>query len=117
MKAYSQDLRDRVISLYNTGEFSKRAIAKLLKLAYQTVFEWIKRYKKTGDYKSKQHCQTGRKPRFSDKDSVLKFLADNPDSEGVDIRNALAPSLPMSTFYDTLHRMNITYKKRTKIQG
>jgi hypothetical protein len=78
MKAYSQDLRDRVISLYNTGEFSKRAIAKLLKLAYQTVFEWIKRYKKTGDYKSKQHCQTGRKPRFSDKDSVLKFLADNP---------------------------------------
>jgi transposase len=54
MKAYSQDLRDRVISLYNTGEFSKRAIAKLLKLAYQTVFEWIKRYKKTGDYKSKQ---------------------------------------------------------------
>ena len=37
MKAYSQDLRDRVISLYNTGEFSKRAIAKLLKLAYHTV--------------------------------------------------------------------------------
>ena len=117
MKAYSQDLRDRVIELYKSGEFSKRAIAKLLKLAYQTVFEWIKRYKNTGDYKSRQHCQIGRKARFTDKESVLKFLENNPDSEGVDIRNALASSLPMSTFYDTLHRMNITYKKRTKIQG
>jgi transposase len=116
MKAYSQDLRDRVIELYKSGKFSKRAIAKLLKLAYQTVFEWIKRYKNTGDYKSRQHCQIGRKAKFTDKESVLKFLADNPDSEGIDIRNALVPGLPMSTFYDTLHRMNITYKKRTKIQ-
>jgi isfu1 transposase len=115
MKAYSQDLRDRVISLYKSGEFSKRAIAKLLKLAYQTVFEWIKRYKQTGDYKSRQHCQVGRKPRFIDKESVLKFLIDNPDSDGVDIRDSLAAELPMSTFYDTLPRMNITYKKRTKI--
>lgn len=115
MKAYSQDLRDRVISLYESNEYSKRAIAKLLKLAYQTVFEWIKRYKQTGDYKSRQHSQTGRKARFVDRESVVKFLSEHPDSEGIDIRNALAPELPMSTFYDTLNRMAITYKKRTKI--
>jgi hypothetical protein len=35
-------------------------------------------------------------------------LAQNPDSQGLDIRDALAPEIPMSTFYDTLRRMRIT---------
>ena len=46
------------------------------------------------------------------KKRVLEFLAQNPDSQGLDIRDALAPEIPMSTFYDTLRRMRITYKKR-----
>ena len=56
--------------------------------------------------------QTGRKPRFTEKDKVLEFLSTNPDSEGVDIRDGVMPGLPMSTVYDTLRRMKITYKKR-----
>ena len=116
MKAYSQDLRDRVIDLYKTSKYKITVISNLLKLDRHTVSAWIKRYKENMDYSSRQHCQTGRKPRFIDRKSVLKFLSENPDSEGIDIRNSLAPELPMSTFYDTLHRMAITYKKRTKIQ-
>ena len=40
-------------------------------------------------------------------------MAQNPDSQGLDIRDALAPEIPMSTFYDTLSRMRITYKKKS----
>jgi len=112
MKAYSQDLRDRVIELYKTRKYTKTELTKIFKLSYQTVFEWIKRYKESNDYSSKQHIQQGRKARFTDKKSVLEFLAQNPDSQGLDIRDAVAPELPMSTFYDTLRRMGITYKKR-----
>jgi hypothetical protein len=46
---------------------------------------------------------------------ILEFLTNNPDSQGIDIRDSVAPDIPMSTFYDTLHRMNITYKKRAQI--
>jgi isfu1 transposase len=116
MKAYSQDLRDRVIELYRTKKYTKTELTKIFKLSYQTVFEWIKRYKESNDYSSRQHVQIGRKPRFTDKKKILEFLTDNPDSQGIDIRDSVAPGIPMSTFYDTLHRMDITYKKRAKIQ-
>jgi transposase len=117
MRAYSQDLRIRVIELYSTGGYTKTALTKIFKLAYQTVFTWIKRYEESNDYSSKQHIQVGRNPRFTDKNKIVDFLINNPDSQGIDIRDALAPELPMSTFYDTLHRMGITYKKRAKVQG
>jgi transposase len=115
MKAYSQDLRDRVIDLYERYKYTKTALSKLFKLDRHTISDWIKRYKETGDYSSKQHCQTGRQIRFGDKEKVLAYLAEHPDAEGIDIRNCLAPNLPMSTFYDALSRMKITYKKRAKI--
>jgi len=44
----------------------------------------------------------------------LKFIENNPDSDGIAIRDAVAPELPMTTFYDTLKRMNITYKKKSQ---
>lgn len=113
MKAYSQDLRDRVIALYKTRKYTKTALTKIFKLSYQTVFDWIKRYEKSNDYSSKQHIQLGRKARFTDKKRVLEFLAQNPESQGLDIRDAIAPEIPMSTFYDTLRRMRITYKKKS----
>ena len=113
MKAYSQDLRDRVIALYKTKKYTKTELTKIFKLSYQTVFEWIKRYEESNDYSSKQHMQVGRKARFTDKKRVLEFLAQNPDSQGLDIRDALAPEIPMSTFYDTLRSMRITYKKKS----
>ena len=115
MKAYSQDLRDRVIDLYERCQYSKIKLASLFKLSRNTIATWIKRYQETGDYSSKQHCQTGRQIRFNDKAKVLAYLAEHPDAEGVEIRNCLAPDLPMSTFYDALSRMKITYKKRAKI--
>lgn len=66
MRAYSQDLRDRVIELYKTKEYTKTELTKLFKLSYQTVFNWIKRYKESNDYSSRQHIQTGRKLKFTD---------------------------------------------------
>ncbi len=115
MKAYSQDLRDRVIDLYKTSKYKITIISNLLKLDRHTVSDWVKRYKENADYSSRQHLQKGRNARFTDKEKVVNFLANNPDSQGIDIRDAVAPELPMSTFYDTLNRMGITYKKRTKI--
>jgi transposase len=114
MKAYSQDLRTRVIELYKTKKYSKTKLTQIFKLSYQTVLNWIKRYNTDGNYSSKQHIQTGRKRSFTDKKGILEFLATNPDSQGIDIRDNLAPQVPMSTFYDTLHRMNITYKKKSQ---
>ena len=112
MKAYSQDLRDRVILTYKEGKLNKSQIARLFSLCYDTVCDWIKRYLNTGDYSSKQGVNCGRKPLFNDKYAILEFLKQNPDADGIEIRNAVASHLPMSTFYDTMARLKITYKKK-----
>ena len=116
MKAYSQDLRDRAIDLYENENYSRSKISKLLKIGYQTICEWVRRYKKTGDYSSKQHLVEGRKAQFTNKEVIIDYTNTNPDADGIEIRDAVAPELPMSTFYDTLRRLKITYKKRAKIQ-
>ena len=74
MKAYSQDLRDRAIDLHENTDYSKRKISKLLKIGYQTLSEWIRRYKQTGDYSSKQHLVEGRKAQFTNKEVIIDYI-------------------------------------------
>ena len=115
MRAYSQDLRDRVISNYNTGQYQIKDLAKMFEIRRQTIGSWIKRYKETGDYSSRQHLHKRREIRFNDRSKVLEYLQSNPNANGITIRNNVAQNLPMSTFYDALSRMKITYKKRANL--
>lgn len=114
MKAYSQDLRDRVISAHKDGKTSLEKIVSTFKICIETAKDWINRYETTGDYSSKQANGLGRQRRFTDKEALLNFIKENPDADGIAIRDAIAPELPMSTFYDTLKRMNITFKKKSR---
>ena len=115
MRAYSQDLRDRVIKAYE-GNMPISEIIKIFNICRNTAWDWIQRYIDTGNYSSQQG-KTGQPPyKFNDKQAILDFIAKNPDADGIMIRDGVAPSLAMSTFYDTLARMEITYKKRAKIQ-
>lgn len=115
MRAYSQDLRDRVISHYKTGEYQIKDLAKIFDITRQTIGIWVKRYKGTGDYSSRQHLSKGREIRFNDRAKVLEYLEINPNADGITIRDNVASDLPMSTFYDALARMKVTYKKRAKV--
>ena len=114
MRAYSQDLRDKVISKYTNSNLSIMAISKMFNICYETIREWINRYKAHGDYSSKQGVGCGAAYKFTDKEGILKFIASHPDANGIEIRDAVAPHLPMSTFYDTLSRFGITYKKKNQ---
>ena len=113
-KAYSQDLRDRVIMTYDTDVKKISSLSILFKISVNTIRIWINRYEATGDYTSKQGVGCGMKPKFTNKQAVLGFLRLNPDASAIDIRDAVSPSLPMNTFYDSLHRMGITYKKKSQ---
>lgn len=115
MEAYSQDLRDRVINLYFEQSYSRKEIATILFISYATVCGWIRRFKAIGNCQSRQHLNPGRPCRYTDRKAILRYLESHPDAGAIEIRDVLCPELPMSTFYDTLHRLKITYKKRAKI--
>lgn len=114
MKAYSQDLRNRVIKVHTVDNMRPSKISRLLNIGVNTVYDWIRRFETTGDYSSKQGVGCGPEFRFNDKKSILAYLAENPDANGIEIRDAVAPNLPMSTFYDTLARLEITFKKKSR---
>jgi len=114
MRAYSQDLRNKVINKYKEGTMTMTAISKLFGICYESVRDWVRRYTKDGDYSSKQGVGCGRAIRFADKDKILEYLKLHPDANGIEVRDAVAPDLPMSTFYDTLARLKITYKKKNQ---
>jgi transposase len=114
MRAYSQDLRDRVVKAYCEEGMMVSKIAEVFKICTDTIYDWLKRFKTTGDYSSKQGVGCGPKCRFTDKKAILEFIKNTPDADGIAIRDAVAPDLPMSTFYDTLARMEITFKKKNR---
>ncbi|MCC8417575.1 MAG: helix-turn-helix domain-containing protein [Rickettsia endosymbiont of Bryobia graminum] len=114
MRAYSQDLRNKVINKYKEGTMTKMAISKLYGICYESGRDWVRRYTEDGDYSSKQGVGCGRVLRFDDKDKILGYLKLNLDENGIEVRIAGAPDLPISIFYDTLARLKITYKKKSQ---
>ena len=115
MNSYSQDLRERAVKLYITGDYTKKSLSDLLSVGYKTLRGWIALYETTGSCKFAQSNKVGRKRLYEDKDAILAYLTLNPDADGKELRNALAPHVAQSCFYKTLNRLGITYKKRGKI--
>ena len=114
MKAYSQDLRDRVIAMHKQG-YTAIKISQDFLIGYETAKSWIRLYKNTGDYSSRQHLNTGVKRKFTDKAAVLSYLFEHPNALATEIRDAVAPNLPISTFKDALIWMKYHIKKRLRI--
>jgi transposase len=48
MKAYSQDLRERVIAAVETGAQSRPELAETFKVSESTIDKWTKRWRETG---------------------------------------------------------------------
>lgn len=112
MNAYSQDLRDKVIEIFKQGTYTRLAISKLLKIGYKTIKSWVSQYNITGSCEIPRPKRIGRLRAFDDKSLVLEYLEKNPDASGKEIREALAPNISDTAFYNSLARMNITYKKK-----
>ncbi len=92
-------------------------ITKTFNICKNTVDNWIQWFINTGDCSSQQSRSRQPPYKFNDKQAIIDFLLENSDADGIMIRDAVAPTLAMSTFYDTLARLKITYKKRAKIRG
>jgi transposase-like protein len=60
-KAYSQDLRDRVIDAVERGEMSRRAAARRYEISESVAIKWLERVERDG---SPRACRTWRPSRL-----------------------------------------------------
>src|SRR3990167_9186575 len=106
-KAYSEDLRGKVISHLMSG-CSKREAAKVFNIGEATVYRWID-LQKQGDIKPKKRTDY---PRKVDEQKLREYVAQNPDHTLKQIAAALG--LKFQNVGKWLKRLKITRKKRQR---
>ena len=105
-KAYSQDLRERVLSFLETNN-DKNIASTLFKVSITSIYSWIKRKKETGNLKPLYREYAYKK---IDYDALKKYVELYPDSFLFEIANDFSVT-PQAIFYD-LKKLKITRKKR-----
>jgi transposase len=115
MKAYSEDLRERVIKQWQAGK-SQAELVALFAVSAGSVKRWIRQYKQTGQVKAKQRTAWQRRLR-TDQYEVLREqvgrLTDATLAEHVEVwENQHRVSVSLSTMWRALKAIGWSLKKR-----
>jgi len=113
---YSKDLRERVISLVETGE-SAREAARQFELGASTAIRWVDRWNATGSVDAKPGTGHSRSPLKVHEQWLLDLVANEPDLTLVEIRAKLRAryriKVATSSVWRFYARHNITFKKKS----
>src|SRR3984957_19124838 len=115
-KAYSQDLRDRVIDAVERGEMSRRAAARRYAISESVAIKWLERVERDGSRepvghgghrasKLMAHRDFLQAARTEKTDVTLQALCDRLSAE----RGVKADTSMMSRFF---RKIGVTFKKR-----
>lgn len=124
MKAYSVDLRKRIVAAYEEGEDSQPEIAKRFQVSASMVHRLLRRYRESGSYEPRAHgggasakltsaqmLQVGQMIE-SDNDATLEELCEQ-------VEQKLGVKVSRATMGRITQRLNLTRKKRlsTPVNG
>ncbi len=119
-RAYSQDLRDRVIDAVSAG-LSARGAAKRFGVGLATAIVWVRRARQTGERKARKQGQPRRSKLDPHRAYLLGLIEATPDltiSEMLDRllaeRDIKASRALLWTFLD---RCGLTFKKRPRVRA
>lgn len=106
-KAYSNDLRERVIKSYESG-ISKGEIINIFIISLDTLNRWIRKYKETGNVEPYKRTKY-RAKKFSD-EALLEDVLKNPSATLEE--RAMLFSVKHQSVYARMKALGITRKKR-----
>ena len=118
MKAYSNDLRKKIIEAYQKKEGSLRKLAKRFSVSFSFVWRLVKRFRKSGGVTPKPHGG-GLKPQLDQVDLIiLREVSDvNKDATLTELSNLFFKRTEIhvsgSTIAQKLRRWRISRKKKT----
>ena len=117
MKAYSLDLRQKIIDTYFEGEISQRQLALRFRVALSFVEKLLKQYRETGSIAPKVRIQqTPTKLNQEQLNVLSSIVADKNDATLEEIRRLLEQKTGVLIGRSTLDRMlrllNLNLKKK-----
>ena len=118
MKAYSLDLRQKIIDVYEQEEISQRRLAKRFNVALSFIVKLLKQYRTTGDISPKPF-NGGVKLKLSPENLVvLADLIENNNDATLDelcqmLKEKLGVRISRATMGRMTQRLKLTVKKNS----
>ena len=118
MKAYSLDLRQKIVAVYQNEEISQRQLAKRFTVAKSFVIKLLKQYRETGNIKPLAHGG-GAKLKINPEqlEILAELIEDNNDATLEELCQMFQEKTNLVVSRATMGRMsqrlNLTVKKNT----
>ena len=118
-RAYSQDLRDRVIGAALSGTPARKAAARF-GIGVATAIVWVRRARETGERTARRQGQPRRSKLDPHREFLLGLIAGTPDMTLVEMQERLRDeqgvSASIGTIWTFLDRCDLTVKKSLRMQ-
>jgi transposase len=114
MRAFSNDLRERIVAAVERGELSIRQIAHVFSVSLSCIVRLLQRQRRTGSVQPKPHG--GVPPRKLDaaaEERLRQLVRKQPDATLAELRDRLGIDCSLATIARVLERLRITRKKKT----
>jgi transposase len=117
MRAYSDDLRERVVAAYATGECTIGQVASRFAVSISFVDKLLKRQRTSGSVAALPH-RGGPTPRLQavDRQRLAACVAAQPDATLAELRQQLvaagSPAVGQTVLWQTLQQLDLRRKKR-----
>ena len=115
MRAYSVEIRQRIVAAVESGEHTLGALAELFSVHLSTIVRLLQRFRTTGSVQPKPHAG-GPRPKLDALATarLLDLVRQQPDATLAELRDRLGIDCNSVTIFRTLKRNGITRKKKTR---
>jgi len=115
MRAYSLDLRQRIVAAVDAAEGTLAEIAQLFQVSISCITRLLQRRRASGSLAPKPHAG-GPQPKLTphDEQRLLELLQQQPDATLTELRDRLGVRCSIMTIARALSRHHITRKKKTR---
>ena len=113
MKAYSDDLRERVLRAADEGKSSQQQIADLFRVSTAWIRRLLQRRRQTGSAAALPHAG-GPPPKITPEhqERLVVLVTEQPDATLAELRDRLGAAVHASTIARNLIRLGLTVKKK-----
>ena len=111
-KAYSYDLRQKVIQAIELDGMKKSEAAQVFQLSRNTINLWLRRQAETGDYQAKSNRPHRTTDKITDWNKFAEFVKQHGDKTQDQMAALWEGDISARTISRALHKLGLSRKKR-----
>ena len=111
-KAYSYDLRQKVMQAIELDGMKKSEASELFNLSRNTINLWFQRKAETGDVQVKARTASSPKQKITDWEKFRAFAKKHEDKTQAEMAELWEGDVSSRTMFRALQKLGLTRKKR-----